>query len=284
LDDEVFARALRATKRIARHGGAGAAEPVVLYRSRRVCFLLPESATVVRLAPADEENLAAEARELSVSRYLYDKGAPVVGPSPLQPAEPLVEDGMVATLWPNIVHTEADYDDPRALALAAQALHRVHEAFADYRGELPSYFDRIAGCGALLRDADALPALDAKDRAFLAARYDELTKELSALDVPTQPIHGDAHLGNAFVTNGGPLWMDFEAASLGPREWDAAGVPHLAAFPSLDPKLYAVLADLRRVCVVVWCSALDGDPDKRAAAKEQIAALKDGASGRARGA
>ena len=57
MDDEVFARALRATKRIARHGGAGAGEPVVLYRSRRVCFLLPESATVVRLAPADEEKL-----------------------------------------------------------------------------------------------------------------------------------------------------------------------------------------------------------------------------------
>ena len=27
------------------------------------------------------------------------------------------------------------------------------------------------------------------------------------------------------ITPGGPLWMDFEAASLGPREWDATGAP-----------------------------------------------------------
>jgi aminoglycoside phosphotransferase (APT) family kinase protein len=281
LDDEIFARALRATRKIARHAGAGAAEPVVLYRSRRVCFLLPESATVVRLAPADEKNLAAEARELSVSRHLYDKGAPVVGPSPLQPAEPLVEDGMVATLWPNIVHTEADDDDTAALARAAEALHRVHQAFADYPGPLPSYFDRIAECGALLRDAKALPALGAKDRALLTERFDRLTSELAALDVPAQPIHGDAHLGNAFITPGGPLWMDFETASLGPREWDAASVMYPPAFPSLDPKLFDVLEDLRRVCVAVWCSALNADPDKRAAAKEQIAALKkDGSDAR----
>ncbi len=274
MDDEIFARALRATKRIARHAGAGAAEPVVLYRSRRVCFLLPDSATVVRLAPADKDNLAAEARELAVSRHLYDKGAPVVGPSPLQPAEPLVEDGMVATLWPNIIHTEADPDNSTALARAAEALHRVHLAFADYPGPLPSYFDRIAECGALLRDDVALPALGAKDRALLIERFDRLTGQLSALKVPALPIHGDAHLGNAFITPGGPLWMDFETASLGPREWDAASVMYPPAFPSLDPKLFDALEDLRRVCVAVWCSALNADPDKRAAAKEQIAALK----------
>src|SRR5207237_7543408 len=141
---------------------------------------------------------------------------------------------------------------------------------ADYEGALPSYADRIEECAARLRRPVALPALAEDDRRFLLRAYERLSRCLAELSLGRAPIHGDAHLGNVFITPAGPLWTDFEAACLGPREWDVAAAPHPAAFPPLDSKLYAVLVDIRCICVVVWCSILAGDPDKHAAAQDQL--------------
>jgi aminoglycoside phosphotransferase (APT) family kinase protein len=274
LDDVFLSRARRAAQKVARRIGIAQANPIVLYRSRRVCILLPSSEIVARIAPADDRNIAAENRELAVSRYLIERGAPVVGPSAIMSPEPYIEEGMLVSLWPHIRHAKADYEDNVAVAGAAGALQRVHEAFADYSGELPSFADRIEECAAQLRDSSALPALDAEDRAFLLRAYDRSIRSLAGFDFSPCPIHGDAHMGNVFITSRGPLWMDFEAASLGPREWDATGAPHLPAFRSLDLQLYAVMKDLRSVCVTVWCSALAEDPEKRAAASYQLERLR----------
>jgi len=70
--------------------------------------------------------------------------------------------------------------------------------------------------------------------------------------------------------------MDCEVASREPREWDAAGVPHLRAFHALNPQLYAVMLELRSACVAVWCSALAADPEERAAAEYQLTHLRAG--------
>jgi Phosphotransferase enzyme family len=271
--DEVLTRALRAADKAARRSPS-APEAIVLYRSRRICLLLPEIATVVRLAPADEASLVAAARELDVSRYLAERGAPVVGPARGAPEKPVVAEGFVATLWPHVDHTEAGYDDHAAVARAAHALRRVHEAFADYPGALPPYSDRIEECGRVLQRPHALPALADEDREFLLRAYDDLSRSLADFSVAARPIHGDAHMGNVFVTPTGPLWTDFETACLGPREWDAAAVLHPPAFQPLDAKLYAVLCDMRSLCVAVWCSALAGDPEKRDAARTQLAQLR----------
>jgi aminoglycoside phosphotransferase (APT) family kinase protein len=277
LDDAFLSRARRATEKVARRVGLAGADQIVLYRSRRICILLPSNAIVARIAPADDKNFAAENRELAVSRYLLERGAPVVGPSTMMTSEPYVEEGMLVSLWPHVRHVTADYDDGAAVASAARALQCVHDAFADYPDELPSYADRIEECAAQLRDPHALPTLNARDRAFLLGVYERSRRSLADFDVLPHPIHGDAHMGNVFITSNGPLWMDFEAASRGPREWDAVGAPHLPAFRSLDARLYAVLSDLRSVCVTVWCSALAKDSQKRAAAASQLERLRTGA-------
>jgi Phosphotransferase enzyme family len=274
-EDEVLVRALRAASKVARRA-AGAPEAIVLYRSRRICLLLPELATVARMTPVDDESLAASARELAVSHYLAARGAPVVGPSAFMPLTPFVEEGMAITLWPHVAHAQAEYDDATEVARAAFALRRVHDAFADYPGPLPSYAERIDECARRLNRAQALPALAEADRLFLLRASERLGRALAGFTIRASPIHGDAHMGNVFLTPAGPLWTDFETACIGPREWDAAGVPHLAAFDRLDARLYAVLSDLRSLCVVVWCSALAADPDKRAAAAYQLARLKQG--------
>jgi Phosphotransferase enzyme family len=277
LDDAFLSRAQRAAEKVARRAGLAGDDQIVLYRSRRICILLPSSATVARIAPADDKNLAVESRELAVSRFLLERGAPVVGPSVTMSLHPYVEEGMLVSLWPHVRHSTADYEDGAAVACAAHALQRVHDAFADYPDELPSYADRIEECAAQLRDPHALPTLNAGDRAFLLGVYERSRQSLAEFDVLPRPIHGDAHMGNVFITPSGPLWMDFEAASRGPREWDAVGAPHLPAFRSLDARLYAVLSDLRSVCVTVWCSALAKDSQKRAAAASQLERLRTGA-------
>jgi hypothetical protein len=274
-EDELLARAMRAVgKATGRRGSGVNPDPVVLYRSRRICLLLPEIATVARIALADAASLAASARELAVARYLSERGAPVVAPSGAMPSAPYVEEGMTVTLWPHIDHVQADYADHREIARAAHALRRVQDALADYPGELPSYARRIEECAALLRRPEALPDVASHDRIFLMRTYERLSKAVVAFDIRAAPLHGDAHMGNVFMTPGGPLWTDFETACLGPREWDASGVPHPAAFQPLDPALYAIMLEMRSLCVVIWCSTLGADPRKRAAAEFQLARLK----------
>ncbi len=272
FDDERLARAIAAAKKAARL--AGDSEAIVLYRSRRVALLLPAIAAVARVGPADPACLAADARELSVARHLANKCAPIVGPSAFMAPAPIVVDDLALTFWPNVEHASRGYDDRRAIAEAAGALRKVHEAFADYAEPLPSYWERIEACGALLRRGDTLPSLDRDDRAFLRNTYERACAALSGLNVPNVPIHGDAHMDNVFFTPAGALWTDFETACLGPREWDVATLSHPAGFAALDPNLYEVLADLRSVCVIVWCSTLAHDPKKREAAEDQLARLR----------
>jgi aminoglycoside phosphotransferase (APT) family kinase protein len=272
LDDETLAHAIRAAKAAARRGDADD-EVKVLHRSRRVVLLLPAIATVARIGPADDISLASDTRELCVTRHLVEKGAPVAAPSPLMGPMPFVEDGLAVTLWPNIEHETCDYDDSSAVARAADALRRVHEGLADYPDPLPSYWDRIAQCATLLRGHDSPSILSEEDRTFLLRTYDRLTANLSRFEISSSPIHGDAHIGNVFFTRDGPLWTDFETACHGPYEWDAAALL-CPSIPGLDRELYETMAELRSFCVAVWCSALAHDPEKRAAAREQLASLR----------
>src|SRR6185312_9946239 len=106
---------------------------------------------------------------------------------------PIVVEDLAVTFWPNIDHTRCGYDDRRAVAQAAGALRQVHERFADYAQPLPSYWERIEACGALLCRRDALPSLDERDRVFLLKTYERTFGALSGLNVPSIPIHGDAH-------------------------------------------------------------------------------------------
>jgi predicted trehalose synthase len=267
-------RALRAAVTVAERAGYPALTPVVLHCARHVSVLLPEHSLIARVMLATRENVEFERREIAVSRFLVTAGAPAVGPLSSMPADPYIVEGLAVSLWPHIAHREGSYDDEDALRRAAQALQRVHTALSAYPGELPSYKLRIEECYAELRGKSGIAALPDEDRAFLIRIYDRLNDELENLDVHVSPIHGDAHLGNVFFTSDGPVWTDFETASVGPREWDAAAIPYLSAFPELDMRVFSVMAPLRSLCVCVWCSALADDPEKRAAAKHHLELLR----------
>jgi len=104
--------------------------------------------------------------------------------------------------------------------------------------------------------------------------YNKLICALDDLPFRSVPIHGDAHLGNVLFTAKGPLWTDFEAASMGPREWDIGFVADCTAFEPIDPALYEVLSLIRSVCVSTWCWAMPNAPGKIDAAKYHLEHLK----------
>jgi hypothetical protein len=67
-DEGKVARAVRAAKAAAHRTVGAVNEVTVLYRSRRIVLLLPERAVVARTGPSDPTSLAADTRELAVSR------------------------------------------------------------------------------------------------------------------------------------------------------------------------------------------------------------------------
>jgi hypothetical protein len=275
FDADLKARATRAAVKAGRLIGDSAVNPVILHCSSHISVHLPELSTVARVMPFSERAMAAAVRELEVTRYLHRKRAPVVPPSRTMPCAPFVEDGMAVTLWPYVIHQRACGDEDRdKVSRAAFALRQVHDAFADYPGDLPPITEKFEECASLLRQPAALPILAPEDRTFLLRTYEALVETLAALPVDPAPIHGDAQLGNVLFTPSGPLWIDFEAASVGPREWDASGAPHLPAFLSLNPDIFEIMVRLRSLCVVVWCSALAEDPDKREAAEYHLRRLR----------
>jgi hypothetical protein len=142
-------------------------------------------------------------RELSVASHAARAGASVVRPSDLLDPGPHRHGGHVVAFW--------EYVEPRREVepvAAGEALRAIHEALADYEGELPSLHpeDLAAIVDGLEPSADV-----------------ELLRELGLRQPagPTQALHGDAHLANCLP---GPLWHDFETACRGPREFDLAAL------------------------------------------------------------
>jgi hypothetical protein len=64
------------------------------------------------------------------------KAAPVVSPTMEIPAGPYFHDGFGLTLWRFFEHIPADFDNQAHVASAAKALRRVHDALAEFPGEL----------------------------------------------------------------------------------------------------------------------------------------------------
>ena len=236
--------------------GLGEVAPAVLKAAHHTTLLISPRTMVARVQssrPLDAA-LRSAVREVVVARHLTKQGAPVIAPLE-ELAGPYVTASAVVTFWPYVEHERA-VDQADAL-LAAETLQAVHQAFYGYDGELPSYTQALDRCWSVLADATASPALSEDDRDFLKAQYRCLRHDVEAMAGSPVPLHGDAHLGNLLLSDRGPVWTDFEDACLGPAEQDIAGLPSTvwARFRDADQQLIKRCADLRSVCVAVWCWA-----------------------------
>ena len=191
---------------IARAHGVRCDDPVVLSDAWYVLVHLQPAPVVARVsteaAGAGSGDVAAE---LSVAQHAVSRGAPVVPPSNVLDPGPHELDGRTIAFWTFV--TEDGEADP---AVAGEGLRAIHEALADYGGDLPQ----------LHRMEPLLAQLPASDDA-------ELLRELGGASLPAgQALHGDAHLHNCMRTTVGTLWHDFETSCRGPREYDLAALVH----------------------------------------------------------
>jgi hypothetical protein len=215
--------AVRAAVEVAAEHGLHSDDPRVLRDAWHVLVHLRPLPLVARVSsgrpypegPPEEDVI----RELAVASHAAHAGAPVVRPSDLLDPGPYRHDGHVVTFW--------QYVEPKREVepvAAGEALRAIHEALADYEGELPSLHTED-----LARITDSLePSGDV-----------ELLRELGLRQPVGRPqaLHGDAHLANCLP---GPLWHDFETACRGPRELDLAALALSARVRDDDPSRIAL--------------------------------------------
>jgi hypothetical protein len=223
---------VRAALAVAAAQGLRPAEPRVLAQGSNVLVHLAPAPVVARVPTgtiaAFRPGTAWLAREVAVAGHLTRRGAPVVAPSAEVDPGPHVHDGLPVTFWAHVPPADAPLD-ARA---AGRGLRECHEALADFPGDLPDhaiFHEARAVLARLAADGTLAPA----DAALAEPVGAALAARIVALDVPVQPLHGDAHLGNVIQGAGGPLWNDFEDTHIGPRAWDLAclhaGRPEAAA-------------------------------------------------------
>lgn len=199
--------AVDAAVEVARAHGLRCEAPVVLRDAWHVLVHLAPFPVVARVtsgAPGvDPQDVT---RELDVARHLARAGAPTITPSDRLDPGPHEHGGHTLVFWRHL--DRAGALDPAA---AGRGLRAIHEALADFDGELPS-----AGRAAEVRTMLA---------PFPPSDDVELLCELAARELPmAQALHGDAHLLNCIQTATGPVWHDLETACRGPREYDLAAL------------------------------------------------------------
>lgn len=246
---------IAALREVCRKLGLGEVAPTVLKAAHHTSLLLSPLMIVARVQSSEprEVTLKRATQELAVVRHLARGGAPVLAPLDGELAGPHVEGPSIATLWPFVEQMRAA-DDTDALRGAA-LLASVHRHLLDYAGALPPYTQALDRCWGVIADNEACAALAADDREVLKTQYRRLRHDVEAMAGAQVPLHGDVHLGNLLVGRERPVWMDFEDACQGPREIDIGGLPPEAwtYFHDADARLIERCAELKSVCVAIWC-------------------------------
>lgn len=233
-------RALRAAVAVAEESGLRVGRPVVLRDATNLLVHLTPAPVVARVATGTgmvREGDAWLAREVAVAGHLSRVGAPVVAPSTELPPGPHHHDGLVLSFWEHVEELDAPLDADAA----GRGLRHCHEALADYDGDLP----RLAVLDEAERIVERLNAdnfLDDEDARQLRGLARVVRTSVEGWELPEQPVHGDAHLGNVITTTRGPLWNDWEDTFRGPVAWDL-GCLHASAppFGHRDPGLIAAV-------------------------------------------
>lgn len=223
--------------------GLTVTEPVVLHDMFSVVVHLAPEPVVARvptvLPPGPLESLARRQQtELEVTRWLAAQGVAVIAPSPAVLPQPVRRDGFSITFWQ---YVEEDRSTAPDYAANCGLVAELHAALRPYTGPLTFLSaaepDFITESLAMLGDhPDLLDTADL-DRArrewqLLAPLVrSRQTFERAFPGIDLQPVHGDSPPANIFSGVDGKLFADFELVTLGPVEWDLAGLgPELRAF------------------------------------------------------
>ena len=278
--------AIEAAVAVGQDLGLRVEEPVVLRDLTNVLVHLAPSPVVARvpLTFTRARGRGWIEKELELVAALHTAGMPVACPVRDLAPGPYESDGVFVTLWE---YVENDGDAELDAAAAGAALRRVHDALAGADPTGLDHFARLDEIGPLV---EQLSFAGGELEAFRRG-VDSAWKVVDRLDVPLQPIHGDAHFGNVLRTADGPLWGDFENVCLGPRELDLAcnelraraqgrtpaDDEFLAGYGDHDADLVAQLIPLHALFLAAWTFALaERRPEVRPAAEERLRWVVDG--------
>ncbi|MGE5689214.1 MAG: phosphotransferase enzyme family protein [Pseudomonadota bacterium] len=281
--------ACRAAAAVARDHGVHFVEPRVLSVLSSVIVHLPPGPLVARVPLLPEDVRPGDdplVREVRIAAWLAARGLPAVRPSELVAPGPHAHDGHRVTFWELIAPVEGVPLDARA---AGQGLRAIHEALTEYPEPLP-----FLEPGAEIRSILArLTTLAPDDTALLERELERVEAAVAELGRPRQPVHGDAHSFNVVQTSRGPIWLDFEDACVGAREWDlAALVAHahvepprpeaadiLAAYGDVDRTLLEPFTLLRLLWVTAWGAfGAERNPARRSRTETRLAFWRERAA------
>jgi Ser/Thr protein kinase RdoA (MazF antagonist) len=248
---------------LARENGLHVEEPTILNDLFSLMVHLRPAPVVARVAtimPKLRRPISAWLeREIAVTTYLSEKGAPVVAPSRELPPGPHERDGFWISFW---THVETDpYRTPTTDDCSAM-LPDLHAALRSYPSDLPilGVDDIPRGLELLEKSGDVLGKADAN---LLRAAAERLRPLWEAPGGEVQPLHGDVHPGNLISTrDGGLVWIDFEDVCLGPVEWDLATIMDpgaVAMHHRPDPELLARCTELRALQAALCLVAFHDD-------------------------
>lgn len=196
-------------------------------------------------------------REFAVLQHLNTRTAPVVRPSS---AVPLAIHEALGCRLIMLDRLEVTPDEPNA-DLVLGALNETHAALDGFDVvELPSFSDDLVHATAIVADPTLSPTMPDHERSFCQHVSGELSACFADRTDDDIVLHGDPWVGGNLVnTTEGPRLLDFEAACLGPREWDLSAIGYLAkAAPGIDNALLDQCQSLRSYTVAAWCWAQAG--------------------------
>jgi aminoglycoside phosphotransferase (APT) family kinase protein len=174
-------------------------------------YQLADDPVVVRIARSADRLRRVE-RELCVAWWLAAASVPavrVVG----NIEQPLLVYGYPVSFWQSV--TGGDPAPTHAdLARLIAAFHSLPDCPCDLARFKPLQTSE----GRLTKASDVA----SDNREFLLDRCADLNDQFQRLEfaLPPGPIHGDAHTSNLLTDRGQVVLLDFEAAAVGPREWD----------------------------------------------------------------
>jgi Ser/Thr protein kinase RdoA (MazF antagonist) len=210
----------------------------------------------VRVTNTSVRSLRLVAGALDWQRHLFNAGAPVAEPVAsshgfwieTSAAEPAT---VIATATRALPGRPVDFANLREIEAWAEAVGRVHAASEDYRaspvstsagtipGELPALVDLWKQIGPVV----------ATEPSLVRERYAQGSAYLAGRTEPTLLTHGDARPGNAVISDGRVMLLDFDEPTIAWAPYDLGRMllddnAHPAADP--DRHLRAIRDGYRR--------------------------------------
>jgi hypothetical protein len=239
----VEATALAAAQAVARAHGVACDGAVRIAAGSNVLVHLEPAPVVARVmtgtAILHDDLEQWLAREVAVGVFLAGRTDVAVPPTDLLPPGPHERDGLWMTMWEFVPQDEqAPPPEPREIG---RSLRELHEALADFPGDLPPLSGIRDWLDGLLRELRPSPSLTREDLDWLRVQLEALTPAVFESSRSVQPLHGDVSIGNLLRGAGGLLWNDFEDVCAGPVAWDVAGLVASAQVRGKSPAFSAEL-------------------------------------------